>query len=170
MNLAPMIIFAVKRFDFLTYPDGFRDARLGRSAGLESVYRVGFSRSHSAGSRGIDLAHCPAEVCSSNQAILGPERRPRLHLTNRSRKISPLLSPPISGPSHCSLAYSAWASFRMGMSRSASFQRGEEIFAGGTSFGAAAEDGQNTNDRLLSFSLTNRFASRAMQRGSDQWR
>jgi hypothetical protein len=34
MTLAPKIIFAVKRFDFLTHLDGFRDARLGRSAAL----------------------------------------------------------------------------------------------------------------------------------------
>jgi hypothetical protein len=41
MTLAPMINFAVKRFDFLTQLDGFPDARRGRSAGLESVSWVG---------------------------------------------------------------------------------------------------------------------------------
>jgi hypothetical protein len=72
--------------------------------------------------------------------------------------------------SYFSFADSALASCGIGMSESASFQRVRKSLQGGTSFGAAAEDGQNTNDRLLSFSLTNRFASRAMQRGSDQWR
>ena len=43
MNLAPMIIFAVNRFDFFTHLDGFPDARLGRSAALESMHRVGLS-------------------------------------------------------------------------------------------------------------------------------
>ncbi len=34
---------------------------------------------------------------------------------------------------HCSFAYSALACFRMGMSGSASFREGEEIFVGGES-------------------------------------
>jgi hypothetical protein len=84
-NLAPMSTLAVNRFDFSTHLDCFPDARLGQSAGLESVDRVGLSRSHSTGSRGIDLARCPAEVCNHpNEAILEPGRRRPLHLTNRT--------------------------------------------------------------------------------------
>src|SRR5437660_3633423 len=64
--------------------------------------------------------------------------------TREGRALTPTRSKIVSEtdpPNHCSFAYSALASFRMGMSGSASFQRGRKSWVGGATLGGLTGEG-----------------------------